>query len=66
MIKKWKEQKQEEAVKSLASNMPFLLDMIKCQTRKDHAGDLNIMLQINSNIFCNLLCKTAVSQVKSP
>ena len=29
-------------------------------------GDLNIMLQISKNMLCHLLCKTAVSLVKSP
>lgn len=39
---------------------------IKCKTSEDHAGDLNIMLQISKNMLCHLLCKTAVSLVKSP
>ena len=32
---------------------------------EDHAGDLNIMLQISKNMLGHLLCKTAVS-LKSP
>ena len=46
--------------------LPRQLDTIKCQTSEDHAGDLNIMLQISNNILCNLSYKTDVSLVNSP